>query len=424
MKLVVEKSSSIKGELKAPPSKSYTHRGVIISSLARGNSLLRNPLESEDTWASLESCRLMGTKIDQGSGHWQVEGTRGKLKTPPNVVDVKNSGTTLRLMTSVAALAPGYTIVSGDDSLRNRPMQDLLDSLQGLNVNAFSSRMNGKPPIIVEGGFKGGFTTIRGKVSSQFISSILIAAPLSQEGVELKVQGEFISRPYVDMTLDVMEKFKVKVDYDPHNSIFWVEPQSYQGKDYTIEGDYSSASYLVSAASILEGNLTIKNLFQDSKQGDKLILNIVKEMGASVKTFKDKVKISSTGQLEGIEVNLKNAPDLLPTVASLGALAQGTTKISGVEHARYKETDRIHNCAQELAKLGVKVEQKADGMIIKGGVQSGVVNSHGDHRLVMALSLIGLKVGVIIENGQVYDVSFPDFPQVMTGLGGQMKLQA
>lgn len=422
MDLIVQKSSKISGIVKAPPSKSYTHRGVIIASLASGKSFLNDPLSSEDTFASLKACEYFGSTIQNLNDQWAVYGTGGNLKTPNDVIDVRNSGTTLRIMTSVAGLASDYSVFTGDDSLRTRPMQDLLDALTPLGVAAVSSRNNGRPPIIIKGGFRGGKSSILGNVSSQFISSIIIAGALAEETVELKVTGEFISKPYVDMTRDVMEKFGVNVDYNSSERIFTVKPQEYQATEYTVEGDYSSASYLVGAAAILDGELTIKNLFKDSKQGDKLILDIISQMGADVKVKDDYVTVRGDGELNGIDIDLHDAPDLLPTVSALGALAKGTTEISGVEHARFKETDRINTCAQELAKLNVAVKEKSDGLVIKGGVQSGTVKSHGDHRLVMALSLIGLKVGVKIQNAEVHDVSFPNYPSVMTDLGCNMQM--
>jgi 3-phosphoshikimate 1-carboxyvinyltransferase len=219
------------------------------------------------------------------------------------------------------------------------------------------------------------------------------------------------------MTLDLMEKFNVKVDYERTNNSFHVEPQMYRSKNYTVEGDYSSASYLIAAAASMNSNLTIKNLASHSKQGDKLILEIVKDMGCEVKVKNNEVKIVGQGSLKGIEVNLQNAPDLLPTVAALGAMADGTTEITGVEHARFKETDRIHTCALELSKLGVALSEKKDGLTINGGVHGGVVKSHMDHRLAMAFYIIGLKVGNIkIEDASVYNVSFPDFPNIMKKL--------
>jgi 3-phosphoshikimate 1-carboxyvinyltransferase len=301
-------------------------------------------------------------------------------------------------------------------------MQPLLDSLAKLGVKARSTRDNGRAPIIIENGFQGGSTSIQGDVSSQFISSILISAPYSQEGVELEVTGDFISQPYVEMTRDIMAHFGVQVDYQSDEKRFQVQPQTYQAREYTVEGDYSSASYLVAAAALLESEITIRNLFKDSRQGDQIILDIVERMGLRVKRGGDDVKLEGNGEIRGVEVNLEDAPDLVPTVAVLGALAQGTTTITGVEHARFKETDRISTTAQELKKIGFRVEEKRDGLVLEGGIPdrvSGVVvDSHGDHRLAMALSLVGLKVGKLrVQNAQVHNISFPRYREVMENLG-------
>ena len=417
MKLTVQAADRIDGVVKAPPSKSYTHRAFTLAFLAEGKSTIKDPLYSEDTLASLSSCLAFGSSINKHDTFCEFIGVNGKPETPKNVLDLKNSGTTLRIMTSVASLADGYTVLTGDKSLRTRPMQDLIDALVPLGVSAFSTRNNGKPPIIIKGGFKGGNTYINGNISSQFISSILMAAPYAENCVDLHVKGDFISKPYVDMTVDLMEKFRVNVGYDRAEKSFHIEPQMYRSNDYTVEGDYSSASYLIAAAAALNSDLTIKNLIKDSKQGDKLILDIVKDMGSEVNIKNNEVKIHGQGMLKGIEVNLKNAPDLLPTVAVLGSMAQGTTQITGVEHARFKETDRIHTCAIELSKLGVSLTEENDGLTIKGGVHGGVVNSHMDHRLAMAFYIIGLKVGnITIEDASVYNVSFPHFPAIIKKL--------
>ncbi len=415
MELRVQKAERIDGTVNAPPSKSYTHRAFVMSFLADGISTVNDPLYSEDTLASLNSCKALGSTIKQHDSYCKIQGVNGKPETPVDVLDLKNSGTTLRIITTVASLADGYTVLTGDESLRNRPMKDLINALLPLGVNALSTRNNGKPPIIVRGGFSGGETFIKGNVSSQFISSIIMAAPYAENSVDLHVKGEFISKPYVDMTLDLMEKYNVKVNRDEKS--FHIDPQNYRSMDYTVEGDYSSASYLIAAAASLNSDLTIKNLSYDSKQGDKLILNIVKDMGSEVRIKDNEVKINGHGRLEGIEINLKNAPDLLPTVAALGSMANGTTQITGVEHARFKETDRIHTCAIELAKLGVKLTEEEDGLTISGGVHGGVVKSHMDHRLAMSFYIIGLKVGnILIEDASVYNVSFPNFPEIMKKL--------
>jgi 3-phosphoshikimate 1-carboxyvinyltransferase len=417
MEIMVQAADRIDGTVKAPPSKSYTHRAFIIASLAEGVSIIKDPLYSEDTLASLNSCIALGSNVKKHKTYCEIIGVHGKPKTPKNVLDLKNSGTTLRIITSVASLTDGYTVLTGDKSLRSRPMQNLLDALIPLGVSAFSTRNNGKPPIIIRGGFKGGKTCINGNVSSQYISSILMAAPYAETNVDLHIKGDFISKPYVDMTLDIMKKFKVDVNYDRAGKSFHIEPQIYRSRDYSVEGDYSSASYLIAAAASLNSDLTVQNLPNNSKQGDKQILEIVKDMGSEVKVKNNEVKIQGQGILKGIEVNLQNAPDLLPTVAALGAMAEGTTTIKGVEHARFKETDRIHTCAIELSKLGVSVTEKSDGLIIRGGVHGGAVKSHMDHRLAMAFYIIGLKVGnIIIEDASVYNISFPNFPKIMQKL--------
>lgn len=419
MDLNVQRVDRLDGTVFAPPSKSYTHRAFIMAMLADGASVVRDPLYSEDTLASLDSCISFGCEVDRNEDSCGILGVKGKLETPSDVLDLKNSGTTLRIITSVASLAKNYTVLTGDESLRTRPMKDLLDALAPLGVIAKSTRNNGKPPIIIKGGFKGGETSINGGVSSQFISSILMASPCAENSVDLQVKGEFISKPYVDMTLDLMSKFKIDVDYDKDERSFHVEPQTYNSLDYTVEGDYSSASYILAAAATLDSHVTLKNLMKDSKQGDKLILDIVRDMGCEVKIKKDEVDIHGQGMLSGVDVNLQNAPDLLPTVAALGAMADGTTHIKGVEHARFKETDRIHTTALELKKLGVKLSEENDGLIINGGVHGGVVKSHMDHRLAMAFYVIGMKVGNIkIEDASVYSVSFPNFPDFMKKLQG------
>ena len=413
MELEVKKAERISGVVNAPPSKSFTHRAFLIASLAQGHSKIKYPLYSEDTNSTLDCCRAFGADIDASFDECLINGTKGKFNTPNDVLDVKNSGTTIRLISSAAALAPNFTILTGDGSLRTRPMQDLIEALHKIGVSILSSRDNGRAPIIIRGGIKGGTTSIPGDISSQFISSILITAPYADQAVDLEIRGKFISQPYVDITIDIMKEFGVEVAVLNDNR-FHVEPQKYKGTEYIVEGDYSSASYLIAAAASLKSDLTIKNLNINSKQGDKLILDIVKDMGSKVNLKDNEVNIRGKGELQGTDVNLKNTPDLLPTVAALGAMAEGNTTIYGAEHARFKETDRIHACAQELSKLGVNVTENKDGLTIEGGAKGGMVDSHNDHRMVMALYLIGLKVGgVKIRNASVYDVSFPDFPEVM-----------
>jgi len=439
VELLVGRGDKIGGVVKAPPSKSYTHRALLLACLAHGESCLHDPLYSADTMATLKACQALGCEIEKYYDHCIVQGTGGILKNPGKVLNLENSGTTLRFLTTMASLAPGRMVLTGDDSLQKRPMQQLLDALKPLGVEASSQNGNGLPPIIVENGFRGGETEIKGDVSSQYISSILLSAPYAETPIDLEVVGEFKSRPYVDMTLDIMEKFGVNV-HQKGEKHYHLENQRYQARDYTIEGDYSSASYLIAAGAILNGDVTVRNIFSDSKQGDKVILDIVEKMGAQIHLAKDHVKIRGPGKnnpndssvggdssangklltasIQGIDVDLENTPDLLPTVAALASVAQGTSHIVGVEHARFKETDRVHTMALELSKLGVRLKEEQDGLTIQGGAHGGVVESHGDHRLVMALTLVGLVTGRMrIQNASVHTVSFPNFPQVMQKLG-------
>ena len=438
MILKVKNISEIGGVVKAPPSKSYSHRAVILASLSKGTSKLYDMLYSEDTLASIRVCKALGAEINKNDNYLEVIGTGGKLHNScENPIDLANSGTTLRLMTSVAALSDNEVILTGDDSLKTRPMGLLMDALWPLGVETESLNDNDKAPILIKPGYTGGETNIMGNVSSQFISSIIISSPLSESGVTLYVLPEFKSKPYVNMTLDIMKKFGVKtitgyylkhdVCDNQHQSCrideFIVRKQEYSACDYTVEGDYSSASYLLALIAINGGKAKIKNLFRDSKQGDKYILDILQSMGATVIRGEDYVEIASNGVLKAIDVDLSNAPDLLITVAVLAAMAQGTTNITGVAHARVKETDRIDTTCRELEKLGCKLEEHEDGMSIPGGVKSGVVDSHGDHRLAMAFSLIGLKHDITITNGEVFDVSFPNFIESMAELGFELELE-
>ena len=455
MNLKIKNFSKINGAVKAPSSKSYSHRAVILATLSEGKSKLFDVLYSEDVLSTIRACEALGAKIDkkkeiilkgdksQTVDYLEVYGTGGKLhnisKDPSSdMVDLANSGTTLRIMTSVAALSDNEVIFTGDDSLKTRPMGALIDALESLGVKIESLGENNKAPLKIYPGYEGGQTDILGSISSQFISSILISAPLSKKGVELEVYPEFVSKPYVDMTISILEKFGITIEeenYQFHETCkkehtdclgvkFNVKPQKYTASDYIVEGDYSSASYLLAATAIAGGYVRVENLFSDSKQGDKFILDVLEDMGANVTVFDDYVSLRSDGNLKGIDVNLANAPDLLLTVAVLGAVAEGKTTITGVSHGRLKETDRIDTTCRELEKLGCKLEEFEDGMTIYGQtIGDGVVESHNDHRLAMAFSLLGLKYDVEVENGECFDVSFPNFIEIMGEIGIEMELK-
>lgn len=409
-------------EFIAPPSKSYTHRAIIIAGLSYGISNICNPLISEDTLASLNAVEEIGCKIKRTKDKVTIEGI-GTLNNGINfkdnigTIDLANSGTSLRILTSVFSLSSNL-ILTGDSSLKTRPMKDLIEALERLGAEFDFLNEEYKAPFLIKGGFNGGETYISGSTSSQFISSLLIAAPLSENGLELEITDSFVSKPYVDITLDVMRNFNVDADYC--GNTFKVFKQKYIANDYTVEGDYSSASYFLSLPGVVGGKIKVLNLLKDSKQGDKIILDILSKMGLKVNSYYDYVEVEGDGELNGIAVDLSSAPDLLPTVAVLGAMANGETKITGVKHARFKETDRIKTTCEELIKLSCDVKELDDGMIIKGKSyklnKNVLIDSHGDHRLAMAFTLFGLKHGIAIDNAEVFDISFPEFKNLIERL--------
>ncbi len=416
-------TSKIKGEVFAPPSKSYTHRAITVAALS-DECVIRRPLMSADTLATIRACEDFGANIEQSEGKLKIVGLNGKPFVPNNVIDVANSGTTLRFMTAVAALTNGVTVLTGDSSVRNRPNQPLLDVLNRLGVEAYSTRGNGCAPLVVRGGLKGAITTIDGSISSQFISALLIACPLTTKSTTLSIKGEMKSRPYVNVTMEIIEKAGAEILIQEGNTIKFIIPanQKYNLKDYTVPGDFSSASYLLAAAAMTGSTVTVKNLFP-SNQGDVEIIDVLERMGADITWDKEEgvVKITGNG-LKGTVFDAGATPDLVPTIAVLAACADGVTVIENAEHVRYKETDRLHAMAMELTKMGVAVKEEPDQLTITGGKLRGA-KLHGwhDHRIIMALTIAGMVAGdTVIDTAESVDISFPDFFEVMQGLGAHI----
>ncbi|WP_292460816.1 3-phosphoshikimate 1-carboxyvinyltransferase [Methanothermococcus sp.] len=430
--IIVKKTDKIKGNIYAPPSKSYTHRAVICASLSDGISEIKNPLNSADCLSSVHGARMLGSYITtEDENKWIVEGNNNSPKTPDNIIDIGNSGTTLRILTGISSQIPkGYTILTGDESIRKRPMQPLLDALKQLGIEAFSSKMDGTAPIIVKSGeIKNNIVRIRGDMSSQFITSLMMTLPFAKEDSKIILTTTLKSAPYLDITIDVLSKFGITVKplEEENEKGFFIEgSQKYKPCNYTVEGDYSSASYLVAAGVLLNSELTINNLFKDSKQGDKEIINIVKEMGADIEVKNDKVIIKGPHKLKGIDVDVKNIPDLVPTIAVLGCFAEGKTTIYNGEHVRLKECDRLSACAKELTKMGAKITEKPDGLVIEdvGKLKGAELETYHDHRLVMAFTIAGMMAEgktIIKEEGAV-KISFPNFVDVMKSIGANITL--
>lgn len=417
---IIAKKGNINGRISAPSSKSYTHRALFLASLADGESIIEKPLFSRDTNATMNSCTAIGASITNCDRSIKVIGTKPKL--PVDVINVENSGTTLRFMASILTLTDkGFSVLTGDESIRRRPMQELLDALNKLGGNAFSARMNGCAPVIVQGGgLNGGYVEIRGDISSQFISSLLISTPKAENDTRIRVNG-FVSRPYIDATIVMVRQFDGKV-YREGEEFLIPARQRFKPVRIKVPGDFSSSSFIMAAVALLGGEVSIENLDTSMPQADSKIIEILHEMGVKVKKNEDCITISSDGsKLDGGRFDLRDAPDLLPVLSILGLRCKSRIEIINVQHARYKETDRISMLANELSKLGLKLKEMVDGIIIEPSedLRPARLDAHNDHRLFMAFCIASplFKSGCSISGVESLDVSYPNFLDDLEKIG-------
>jgi len=418
MKINVEKSS-LRGEVEIPSSKSHTIRAVSIGLLADGNSEIINPLESFDTTSCMNAARALGASIEW-SENLLIEGTGGKLKVPEDIIDVGNSGTTMNVMVGVASLLDGWTVFTGDEQTRNRSMQPLINSLNDLGAKVISTRENGFPPVIVRGVLKGGKTTIECK-SSQYLTSLLISCPLAEKDTEINVPL-LNEKPYVEMTMKWLDKQRIKYEHKDMKNFYIKGGQKYKAFRERIPGDFSSATFFLCAAAILDTDITLLGLDMNDSQGDKAIVNMLKEMGANVEITGNKIRIKR-GNLIGREFDLNATPDTLPALSVVGCFAKGTTKLINVPQARLKETDRIKVMCEELTKMGANIKELPDGLIInESKLKSANLDGHYDHRIVMALTIAGMGVDgtTTVETAESVSITFPNFVALMQNLGAQI----
>ena len=420
--------SSVSGEAQAPPSKSYTHRAILAAGYANG-ATVRDPLVSADTRATARAVESFGgsVAIDQDGATMEIDGFDGLPAVPDDVIDCANSGTTMRLVTATGTLADGLTVLTGDDSLRSRPQGPLLRAVDQLGGRAESTRDNGQAPLVVGGPITGGTAAVPGDVSSQFITALLMAGATTTAGVDISLETELKSAPYVDITLEVMEEFGVTAR-KTGRGFSVAGHQTYDAGDgYDVPGDFSSISYLLAAGALAgEDGVTVTSAYP-SAQGDAAIVDILEAMGANVEWDRDAGEIAvSKRALDGVEVSVEDTPDLLPTIAVLGAAADGTTHITNAEHVRYKETDRVSAMAQTLPKMGATVEETEATLTVHGGdseLVGATVDGREDHRIVMSLAVAGLVAEgtTTIEGAEHVDVSFPEFFDVIEGLGADVQ---
>ena len=394
-----------------PGSKSYTHRALIVSALADGESSLENALRSEDIEHTIQGLEKFGVRVLGGGNLLRVRGKGGKLKAAGEKIYAGNSGTSMRFLTALAALKEGRTLLDGSERMRQRPIAGLLDGLVALGVKAYSQEGNGCPPVVVESqGLMGGVARMKGSESSQFFSALLMVAPYALGDVRLEVDGPLVSRPYLDITRDVMSAFGVEVQSEEYRSFFIRAGQRYLPQKYLIEGDASNASYFLAVAAVTRGKVRVKNFRPESIQGDAGFLKILEKMGCEVTRAESFAEVRGK-ELQGIEVDMNPMPDVVPTLAVAAAFARGRTVIQNIGHLRLKESDRIGALAYELTKMGVKVEEGKDWLLIEGGKPQGAeIETHNDHRLAMSFAIAGLAVpGMKIKGERCVDKSFPEF---------------
>ena len=407
-----------KADVTVPGSKSYTHRMLIAAALSDGPCIVHNPLKSEDTLITSDCLSRMGVMIGDTGTSVTVEGISGCFHGCEKPIDLGNSGTSMRLLTAVAALADSSVTLTGTRRMQERPIKDLLDGLTQMGVSTRSLNDDGCPPVVINGGrLNGGKIDLDCRISSQFLSALLLISPFARQEVEIAVSNGLVSKPYVDMTLDVMEQFGLSIGRVGYDQFTVPAGQSYKSGTYEVESDCSQAGYFWAAAAIAGTDIKVTGTSLNSRQGDVRITECLKNMGCTVVQEKDGIRIVG-GKLEGIIVDMANLPDMVPTLAVVAAFARGTTIIKNVAHLRAKESDRLSAVATELSKMNVGVECGADTLKIVGGrPRAAMIDTYDDHRIAMSFALAGLKVpGVKIKNETCVRKSFPNFWTVLNGL--------
>jgi 3-phosphoshikimate 1-carboxyvinyltransferase len=414
----------LRGEIAIPGSKSHTIRAVAIASLASGTSRIESPLDSGDARSAVRAFTALGAQIDCQPEVWTVRGTGGELRAPAEVIDVGNSGTTMNIAMGAAALIrQGQVTLTGDDQIQRRPSGPLLAALNDLGASAKSTRGNGCPPITVRGRLQGGTTTIECP-SSQYLTSLLINCPLADGDTVIKVPV-LEEKPYVEMTLDWLARQGIKLDRTALSEFRIPGRQAYRAFTRRIPADFSSATFFLCAGALGNNDVTVRGLDLNDPQGDKAVIDYLQQMGARIEVSPEGIRVKP-GQLTGCRLDLNATPDALPMMAVLACFAEGKTTLANVAHARIKETDRIATMRLELTKLGAKVTELPDGLVIEGGKLTGAeVDGHHDHRLAMALAVAGCSIPgtTTVRTAESATITFPTFMDCMRNLGVDIQLQ-
>lgn len=401
-----------------PGSKSYTHRMLIAAALADGVSTLKNALVSEDTLLTVEALRQMGIQIKVNCTDVRVNGLGGRLEPCDAPIYLGNSGTSMRLLTGVAALGKGTYTLTGNARMQKRPIKDLTDALQQIGIQTRSLKGNGCPPVEVTGAIiKAKKVDINCQNSSQYLSALLLMAPRTSEGLDIRVTAGPVSRPYVDLTVALMESFGIRLEREDYRKFKIPGRQLYRAGNYAVEADCSQAAYFWGAAAISGAEIKVTGIKADSTQGDVRFVDLLQQMGCRVARDSDGIGVVG-GPLQAIEADLADMPDQVPTLAVVAAFSKGITVIKNVAHLKSKESDRLTATVTELNKMGIEASCTESSLVINGGKPQGsVVETYNDHRIAMSFAIAGLRVpGVYIQNESCVEKSFPAFWQTFEGL--------
>jgi 3-phosphoshikimate 1-carboxyvinyltransferase len=412
MNVTVPKTGSVDLEVTAPPSKSFTHRALIAGALAEGETTIRNPLEADDTRLTAGALRALRVKVDERPGEIIVSGCNGDIPNDrTTTLDLGNSGTSLRMMASLALLCRHPVIVTGSRRMQERPIGPLAKALPSLGGTVDYLNVAGYPPLRVSGRLVGGSVVIDGSISSQFISSILMAAPYARREVEVIIPTHSASASYLDITVDVMEAFGAIVRRNGYERFRVSTTEHYRGREYAIEGDYSSASYFFAIAAICGGRVTVGNLVPESVQGDRRFLDALGAMGCRVTFSGTSATVERTGDLHGITFDMSPSPDTVQTLCMVAASGTSPTTITGISHLKFKESDRIKGTAERLRALGGDVTVGDDRITIRPApLHGGTIDPENDHRTAMSFAVLGLATGgMTITDAECVNKSFPAF---------------
>lgn len=397
-----------------PGSKSYTNRALPLAALASGASTLRGALDSDDTRYMVAALNELGieTRADWERSEINVCGHGGRIPTANAALYLGNSGTSMRFLTAMVALGQGRYQLDGNERMRQRPLGPLLAGLRELGIDAHSVDGTDCPPIVVNAaGLPGGSLAMPGDVSSQFFSALAMVLPFAREPLEVRVIGDLVSKPYLDMTADAMSAFGVVLRHEDYQR-FWVEPgTSYQPRDYDIEPDASAASYFFALAAITGGSVTVERLPPESRQGDIRFVDVLEQMGCRIERTDDDITVHGPQRLYGVDVDMNAISDTVQTLAAIAPYASSPVTIRNVRHIRFKETDRIAATATELRRMKIPVEEGDDWLQIHPAQpQPATINTYDDHRMAMSFALTGARAaGIRIADPRCVSKTVPQF---------------